>query len=496
VDFSPDGRWLVSCSHNEIAPGYYFWEVGTWKRGPVVSKSVTAGWGAPVFSADGRLVALGIASQQILLADATTFRPLTHLTTLQPLGATPLTFSPDGTKLIVATMRRTALMWDLRRIRQQLGTMDLDWEQPSFPPEGETPTTRGPSVRSIRVVGEVFEPSIRRAAELAALNQRIQAHPDDADALIERGGMELRALRWSEAIADLEHGLGLRPDDPDAHLLLAEAHLQTDGLSAARTALDRHLARLSDDLDARLGHGLVALRLGQFQVAADDFTRVLAAEPDHEVARERRARAWLALNRSHDALADLAQLIQIDPHNAALLELRGEVDERLGHHQSAQGDHERAAGLLPQYAVDLNNAAWELATGVVHLRDPERAVSLAKKAVAAAPEVPLNLNTLGVALYRAGRHAQAIATLEQSLAANKGQIAAFDLFFLAMARHRLGQAAQARDSFDRAVRWWREQEQLSDHYANELAEFRTEAEAVLGLTRPGGELPADVFAPE
>src|SRR5262249_17735276 len=152
--FSPDGRWLISCSHNSVEPGYYFWEVGTWKRGPVVSKPITASWGAPVFSADGGLVALSFASQQIRLAEATTLRPLTHLTTLHPLGASALAFSPDGTKLIVATNRRTALMWYLRRIRQQLGTMDLDWEQPSFAPEGETPAKRRPSVHSIRVVGE------------------------------------------------------------------------------------------------------------------------------------------------------------------------------------------------------------------------------------------------------------------------------------------------------------------------------------------------------
>jgi tetratricopeptide (TPR) repeat protein len=183
-----------------------------------------------------------------------------------------------------------------------------------------------------------------------------------------------------------------------------------------------------------------------------------------------------------------------DPHNAIFLELRAEVHERLGQHQAAQRDHERAAGLLRQNAVELNNAAWELATGVVHLRDPDRAVSLARKAVAVAPDQPVYLNTLGVALYRAGRHAQAIATLEQSLAANKGQFAAFDLFFLAMARQRLGQAVEARDSFDRAVRWWREHQQLPDQHAKELADFRAEAEAVLGLTRPNGELPADVFA--
>jgi hypothetical protein len=66
------------------------------------------------------------------------------------------------------------------------------------------------------------------------------------------------------------------------------------------------------------------------------------------------------------------------------------------------------------------------------------------------------------------------------------------LFFLAMARHRLGQRVQARDSFDRAVRWWSEQKQLPEPYAEELARFRAEADAVL-VDFPVDELPADVF---
>jgi tetratricopeptide (TPR) repeat protein len=275
-------------------------------------------------------------------------------------------------------------------------------------------------------------------------------------------------------------------------LLLAEAYLQTERHTEARTALDRHLARSPDDLDAHFGRGLIELRLGQSEAAANDFTRVLAADPDHEIARDRRARAWLAQGRSQDALADLGELIRGQPRNATFFELRGEVHERLGHHQAAQADREQAAGLLRPTAQELNNTAWELATGAVYLRDPERAVSLARKAVAKGPDQPIYLNTLGVALYRAGRYAQAITTLEQSLAANKGQFGAFDWFFLAMARQRLGQTVQARDSFDRAVRWWREQKQLLESYTEELARFRAEAEAV--LARPSSELPDDVFA--
>jgi hypothetical protein len=64
-----------------------------------------------------------------------------------------------------------------------------------------------------------------------------------------------------------------------------------------------------------------------------------------------------------------------------------------------------------------------------------------------------------------------------------------------MAHHRLVHAAVARDCFDRAVRWWDAHKNLPAHNIRELTGFRAEAEYVLGLARPIGELPADVFAP-
>jgi serine/threonine protein kinase/WD40 repeat protein len=146
-------------------------------------------------------------------------------------------------------------------------------------------------------------------------------------------------------------------------------------------------------------------------------------------------------------------------------------------------------GMLAHYC---NDYAWRLATAPKSARDPQCALSLARRAVELAPSQGIYLNTLGIAEYRAGQYADAIATLQRSLTANRGEFAAFDLFPLAMAHHRLGHGKAARDCFARGVSWLSQQKSLSEQYTRELAAFRAEAEAV--LAGPGGELPADVFA--
>ena len=293
IGFSPDGRWLISNTLHNAGKFYQFWRVGTWEPGLRIDqeRNGTARH-PPAFTGDGRLMALGIAPDQVLLADAATGRELARLTTLQPVTPTPLLFSPDRTKLIVSTNQKTVLVWDLRQIRDQLAPMGLDWDAPPYPTVPAASDAAGPlpPPRPVRVVGEVVEPQARRAAELAELNPRLAAKTDDAEALIHRGWLFTRQKKWPEAIADLERGLHLRPGDTDALFLLAEAHSQTNNLPAARETLEKYVARSPDDVDARVMKGQVALRLGRLQEAVDDFSKVLDADPElRSSVRYRRA---------------------------------------------------------------------------------------------------------------------------------------------------------------------------------------------------------------
>jgi tetratricopeptide (TPR) repeat protein len=442
-------------------------------------------------------MALGIAPDQVLLADATSGRELARLTTLRPVTPEPLIFSPDGTKLVAGTNQKTVLLWGLQRIRAQLAPMGLDWDAPPYPRERDASDSpdKTPPPRPVRVFGEVIEPQARRAAELSDMNRRLATSPDDAEALIHRGWLLIQQKKSPEATADLERGVQFRPDDTDALFLLARAYVDTNNLPAARATLEKYLTRSSDDIDALDMKGQLALQFGQLQEAADNFTKVLDADPGRHPVRFRRAQVRLRMGRLPEAMADLASLLEHYPQDPELYGLRSQVHDRMGHREAAQADVKMAVESPLAGSQHYNNLAWRLATGPVPLRDPEQALILARKAVALTPDQAIYLNTLGVALYRNGHITEATTILEKSLVASNGESDAFDLFFLAMARYKLGQIAQARADFDRAVRWRQEHPNLAQpDWSQELDLFQAEAETLLNAPLPS--LPSDPFAPD
>jgi hypothetical protein len=63
---------------------------------------------------------------------------------------------------------------------------------------------------------------------------------------------------------------------------------------------------------------------------------------------------------------------------------------------------------------------------------------------------------------------------------SQGKSDAFDLFFLAMCRHRQGDAAKAKDCHERGKQWFRERKgKLPTDWIEELTAFQAEADGVL-----------------
>lgn len=128
----------------------------------------------------------------------------------------------------------------------------------------------------------------------------------------------------------------------------------------------------------------------------------------------------------------------------------------------------------PNFSADL---AWWLATWPDEkLRDPRRAIELAKEAIKVQSNNPGHWSNLGTAHYRAGNWPEAVAALE------KYNDHVHDAFFLAMAHWQLDNKEKARNYFDEAVKRMRKR----DPDDEELARFRAEAAALLEIKKPSG----------
>src|SRR5262249_568171 len=125
-----------------------------------------------------------------------------------------------------------------------------------------------------------------------------------------------------------------------------------------------------------------------------------------------------------------------------------------------------------------NNLSWLLATCLDQkLRDPKRAVELAKKAVELTPKEGNHWNPLGVAYDRAGDWKAAVEALRKSNELLKGNQLSFNAFFLTMGQWQLGDKLEARKWYDQAVSWMDKNQPKNE----ELRRFRLESAELLGV---------------
>ncbi len=171
------------------------------------------------------------------------------------------------------------------------------------------------------------------------------------------------------------------------------------------------------------------------------------------------------------------------PINAVQVELTPELyAERAQQHARrkewprAVADYEEALRRDPNQASAANNLAWLYVTGPWEYRDAAKALPLAQRGTLLHPR-QFTLNTLGVVYYRLGQWQDAVITLRAAGRADGQGLSAWDLYFLAMSHHRLGDTNQAKECFQRAGVLHKQTQRAEE--SAELDAFRAEAEIIL-----------------
>jgi tetratricopeptide (TPR) repeat protein len=343
--------------------------------------------------------------------------------------------------------------------------------------------------------GRVLKPEFREKL-VTARRALIERDPNNYAHHVRLGDLLREQNKFDEAVTAYRRAIELDASQAAVYQNLALA-LNGQGKFDEGVAASRKAVEINPDADgAWVNLGVALWRAKKFDEAAAAFRRAIDLGPKDgsaygNVGHPRSVSPQVAgytnlggmlqqQGKLDESLAVWRELIDRDPKLT-------DAHIGLGNALLARNDtreaivaYKHALSIDPKYAEGNNHLAWVLATcSDPQSRDAALALTLAKRAVELEPKNGPYLNTLGVARYRTGDWAGAIADLEKSMALRKGGDSS-DWFFLAMARWQLGEKDAARDWFDKAVKWMKEKAPRNP----ELIRFHAEAAALLGVDEP------------
>jgi serine/threonine protein kinase/Flp pilus assembly protein TadD len=225
--------------------------------------------------------------------------------------------------------------------------------------------------------------------------------------------------------------------------------------------------------------GAALARCGKPDEARAVYRRVIDLAPENALAHYNLACILQAKGKVDAAIAEYLEAGRLQKDFPAAHYHLGNALAFKGQRESAIAAYCKAIASAPQHAAAHNNLAWLLATCPdPKVRDPARAIDLAKKAVVLAPKQAKYWNTLGIAHYRAGDWEAANHALKQSMGLGHPE-PSYNWFFLAMIQGQLGHHAEARTWYVKAVRWMDKNQTKNE----ELSCFRAEAKRYLSTPR-------------
>jgi tetratricopeptide (TPR) repeat protein len=489
---SPDGRRaLLGDSDNHIR----LWDL---EKGTEIHR--LEGHEKPVqavaFSADGRRGLSGGTDGTVILWDLDQGRRMRRFRASQGIRA--VCFASDGRCLLCADGMGNLIRWDCQSGEERWRfAVTAYGVAAAFSPDGRRAvTTQSRFVRlwdmSEQAAGVAAAVRLARQGNVdgavAAFTRLIERRPKEPGWLLARARLYARKGQWDRAVADYTKAFG--PDGADADLLPERGRCFAVLGQWDKAAADfaKALAQYPEGQPTQAGQAQLCAEL----LAWDDvFARVTVLRPGDWLLWITRAREHVRWRRWDKAAADYARgtanrPVQTDSFEyAAVLLLQGDAK---GYRRFC-GQLVKRAGPKPDPATAYllaRTCALGEGAGV----DAAAVVRWAEQAVAGGKASTDRLHARGLAHYRAGQYDQAIKRINE--AAQYSYRPYLDWFVLAMAHHRKGEAAEARQWLAKGVAYLDKLApptadrpvSLPAIYWLEAQVLRREAEALLKAKKP------------
>jgi tetratricopeptide (TPR) repeat protein len=311
----------------------------------------------------------------------------------------------------------------------------------------------------------------------------MRLRPDESEIHNSLGVALVHQGKHQEAEAAFREAVRLNPASAEAHYNLG-VRLASQGKVGEAEACFEKAVRLKPDFAEALTNWGVALnRRGLHREAEAHLREAIRLKPDYVEAH---LRLWTALRgqgKHREAEAVCREAIRLAPGSAQAHVKLGAILADQQKWPEAIAAFEEAIRLKPDVLPALTELAKLLTTcPQTELRNPCRAVELARKATQLNPQSDWAWQMLGWAEYRMGNWKASIEALEKSRKLQANRVGdEWQWLFLAMAHWQLGRQDDARRWYYRSVLYM-EKHRIK---ASEPQQFRAEAEALLGETPLG-----------
>ena len=221
---------------------------------------------------------------------------------------------------------------------------------------------------------------------------------------------------------------------------------------------------------------------GTWQREVEKYTVAIQARPEDADAYWRRGYSWFRLSDYEQAVRDCTRALDLDSGLQHAYFWRGRAWQHQDDCARAIADFEKSLEIKPKDGWCCRHLAWLYSAGPEELRNPERALVLARKGLQLIPKqatdsMPIFLSTLGAAYYRNGRLEEALDALSRSVHTSPAALSATTLLFEAMCHQDAGHPAEARHCYDRAM----ETQDVHPQPLDRFDAIQREAAALLGV---------------
>jgi tetratricopeptide (TPR) repeat protein len=162
----------------------------------------------------------------------------------------------------------------------------------------------------------------RRELQEAVIEHRLDKNPDDFEAHMNLGAIELARLNAQTAVTELREAVRIDATRPEPHNMLGLALASTGRNTEAIEQYVQALRLRPSFVSARFNLAIALAKAGHVDDAVDQLRHILADNPEEPAAKRRLAEALtlrgvllLRDGKRDDAVAQFDEALQLDPSN-------------------------------------------------------------------------------------------------------------------------------------------------------------------------------------